>query len=72
LLTTAERLKRLAHSSEIIWWGDELAITASVGGTVLAPGEPLDVLLGRAGSALKEAIARGGDSAFIVGAPETP
>src|ERR1035437_2935952 len=72
LLTTAERLKRLAHSSEIIWWGDELAVTVSVGGTVLAPGEPLDVLLGRAGSALKEAIARGGDSAFIVGAPETP
>jgi len=72
LLTTAERLKRLAHSSEIIWWGDELAVSVSVGGTVLAPGEPLDVLLGRAGNALKEAIARGGDSAVIVGAPDTP
>jgi diguanylate cyclase (GGDEF)-like protein/PAS domain S-box-containing protein len=72
LLTTAERLKRLAHSSEIIWWGDELAVTVSVGGTVLTPGEPLDALLGRAGSALKEAIARGGDSAFIVGALGTP
>ena len=28
LLTTAERLKRLAQSSEIEWWGDQLSVTA--------------------------------------------
>jgi PAS domain S-box-containing protein/diguanylate cyclase (GGDEF)-like protein len=67
-----ERLKHLAHSSEIVWWGDELSVTASVGGTILIPGEPLDELLGRAGSALKQAAARGGNSAVIVCVPETP
>ena len=35
LLTTAERLKRLAESSEIVWWGDQLSVTVSVGGTSL-------------------------------------
>ena len=63
LTATAERLKRLAYSSEIIWWGDQLSITASVGGTVLAPGEP---------RALQDAIAQGGDSAVVLMPPETP
>jgi diguanylate cyclase (GGDEF)-like protein/PAS domain S-box-containing protein len=72
LVTTAERLKRLARSSEIIWWGDQLSVTASVGGTVLTPGEPLELLWERAGSALKEAVAKGGNSAVILDAPETP
>ena len=72
LLTIAERLKRLAHSSEIVWWCDKLSVTVSVGGSVLAPGEPLDLLLERAGSALKQASAQGGDSAVVFGAPETP
>jgi diguanylate cyclase (GGDEF)-like protein/PAS domain S-box-containing protein len=70
LLTTADRLRRLAHSSEITWWGDELSVTVSVGGSVLEPGEPLEVLLGRVGSALQETLARGGNSAVVVGAPE--
>ena len=71
LLTTVERLKRLAQSSEIVWWGDELSVTVSAGGTVMTPGEPREQLLGRAGSALKEAVAKGGNSVVILGAPDT-
>jgi len=71
LLTTAERLKRLAHSSEIIWWGDQLSVTVSVGGAVLVPGEPLEALLGRTVDALKGAGASGGNSVLVRGIPET-
>jgi diguanylate cyclase (GGDEF)-like protein/PAS domain S-box-containing protein len=72
LLTIGERLKRLAHSSEIAWWGDQLSVTASVGGTVLQPGEPLIPLLERAGNALKQAVAQGGNCAIVLCPPLTP
>jgi diguanylate cyclase (GGDEF)-like protein/PAS domain S-box-containing protein len=72
LLSTAERLKRLAQSSEIVWWGDQLSVTVSVGGTALRPDEPLVSLLERTGSALNQAVAKGGNSAVVVGEPETP
>jgi diguanylate cyclase (GGDEF)-like protein/PAS domain S-box-containing protein len=72
LITTAERLKRLAQSSEIAWWGDHLSVTVSVGGTILRLGEPIGSLLDRAGCALKQAVAKGGNTAIVLCAPETP
>ncbi|MGO8791155.1 MAG: diguanylate cyclase domain-containing protein [Terriglobia bacterium] len=72
LLSTAERLKQLAQSSEVTWWGDPLSVTVSVGGTVIRPGESLVPPLERAGNALKEAVAHGGNFAVVLGAPETP
>ena len=72
LLTTAERLKRLARASEIVWWGDQLSVTVSVGGTVLRPGEPIESLLERTGNAFKQAVAQGGNVAIVLCAPETP
>jgi diguanylate cyclase (GGDEF)-like protein/PAS domain S-box-containing protein len=45
LLTMSERLKRLAQSSEIAWWGDPLSVTVSVSGTVVVPGEPAESIL---------------------------
>jgi diguanylate cyclase (GGDEF)-like protein/PAS domain S-box-containing protein len=72
LLTTAERLKRLAESSEIAWWGDQLSVTVSVGGTLLRPAEDIVPLLERAGKALKQAVAEGGNFAVVLCAPETP
>lgn len=72
LLSTAERLKRLAVASEIAWWGDQLSVTVSVGGTLLRPGEPLVSLLERAGSALKQATEKGGNFASILCETDTP
>jgi len=72
LLTTAERLKWLAQSSEIVWWGDQLSVTVSVGGTLLRPLEDLVPLLERAGCALKQAVAQGGNPAIVLCPPETP
>ena len=71
LLATAERLKRLAGSSAIVWWGDELSVTVSVAGTVLKPGEPLELLLERVHGTLKEAVERGGNCAIVPDVQET-
>jgi diguanylate cyclase (GGDEF)-like protein/PAS domain S-box-containing protein len=71
LLLAAERLKQLAQFSEIVWWGDRLPVTVSVGGTLLTPGEPIISLLGRTGSALEQAVAQGGNLAVVLRAPET-
>jgi diguanylate cyclase (GGDEF)-like protein len=70
LLSTAERLRLLAQSSEITWWGDQLSVTVSAGGTVLRPGETIIPLLDRTGTALKQAVAQGGNSAMVLCAPE--
>ncbi len=73
LLSTAERLRLLAQSSEITWWGDQLSVTVSVGGTGLTPGEHVVPLLDRTGNALRQAVAQGGNLAVVVPcAPETP
>lgn len=71
LLPTAERLMRLAQSSEVAWWGDQLSVTVSVGGTVSRPGEGIESLLDRTGNALKQANDKGGNSAIVLSAQET-
>jgi diguanylate cyclase (GGDEF)-like protein/PAS domain S-box-containing protein len=72
LLTTAQRLARLAQSSEIVWWGDQLSVTVSVGGTILRPREDVIPLLYRIGNALRQAMAQGGNVAVVSCAQETP
>jgi diguanylate cyclase (GGDEF)-like protein len=71
LKSTADRLKRLAQSSEIAWWGDHLSVGVTVGGTASVPGESIESLLERTGKALKAAAAEGGDSACVLEGPET-
>jgi len=72
LVLTAERLKWLAQSSEIMWWGDQLSVTVSVGGTVLKPGEPMELLLERTANALQQAAEQGGNLNVVLCTPETP
>jgi diguanylate cyclase (GGDEF)-like protein/PAS domain S-box-containing protein len=72
LFTTAERLKRLAQSSEVAWWGDQVSIAVSVGGTVVVPGEPLATLWQRTKAALNSAVAKGGSSVCVLPTPATP
>ncbi len=71
LLTMAGRLRRLAQSSEIVWWGDQLSVTVSVGGTAWAAAEDLVPLLDRTGRALQQAVAKGGNCAAVLSASET-
>jgi diguanylate cyclase (GGDEF)-like protein len=69
LLTTAKRLRRLAQFCEVTWWGDQLSVTVSLGGTVLDPAETVESLLERTGNALKQARATGGNSTLVLSAP---
>ncbi len=68
--TAAERLRKLAQSSEIVWWGDHVSVSVSVGGSTLRPGEPAMSLLGRTGRALQQAAAQGGNRAAVIGASD--
>jgi len=57
----AERLRRLVSSSKVQWWGDEVSLTASWGGTGAKPGDTRETILERAEKALARSIAAGGD-----------
>jgi len=62
---TAERLQTTVNNTKIAWWGDELPVTASFGGTTVVVGDTEKSLLGRAEDALAQSIAAGGDRVTI-------
>jgi len=62
---TAERLQTTVNNTKIAWWGDELPVTASFGGTTVVVGDTEKSLLGRAQDALAQSIAAGGDRVTI-------
>ena len=72
LLAAGERLGRLAQSSAIVWWGDQLSAKVSIGGTVILPGEPVEALLERAGTALVGAEAKDSHPCVVLLPVETP
>jgi diguanylate cyclase (GGDEF)-like protein/PAS domain S-box-containing protein len=43
----AERLAKMARMSAIKWWGDQLSVTVSIGGSLAQAGESLESLLQR-------------------------
>ncbi len=59
-------LKRLVSVAEIPWWGDRLAVTVSIGGAAVRPGDTGDTLLARAESALRACAKTGGDSGDVL------
>jgi diguanylate cyclase (GGDEF)-like protein/PAS domain S-box-containing protein len=58
---TAARLKRMVQTSEVTWWGDRWAVTASFGGTAAASGDTLESILSRVEPALAASMAAGGN-----------
>ncbi len=57
----ADRLRKMVSQTQVEWWGDELPITASFGGTTVKPEDKLPMLLERAKKSLSESLATGGD-----------
>lgn len=55
LASLTPTLKHAVSAAEPCWWGDRLAVTASIGSTTVQPGDTLDTLLARAESELSEA-----------------
>jgi diguanylate cyclase (GGDEF)-like protein/PAS domain S-box-containing protein len=66
LKSCAERLRRLVSVAAVPWWGDRLSFTISIGGTMVRPGDTVDLLLGRADQALQDATAENSDSVLVV------
>jgi diguanylate cyclase (GGDEF)-like protein len=62
---TAERLRNTTNNMKIAWWGDELPVTASIGGAAVVIGDDEKSLLKRAVDALAKTIAAGGDRVTI-------
>jgi len=62
---TAERIRNTVNNTKIDWWGDELPLTASFGGTSVVVGDDEKSMLRRAESALAESVTAGGDRVTI-------
>ena len=56
----AERLRRMAATSKVEWWGDALKLSVSLGGTTVRPGDSVESLTLRAEEALRDSVAQGG------------
>jgi diguanylate cyclase (GGDEF)-like protein/PAS domain S-box-containing protein len=54
------RLRRMAATSKVEWWGDSLKLSVSLGGTVVRTGDTVESLTLRAEEALRASITQGG------------
>ena len=59
-------LECVVSGSVISWWGDELSVTVSMGGTTVRTGDTISSLLGRAESALSQSVAKGGHCFTVI------
>src|SRR3984893_11832031 len=55
----SERLRRMVSGSKIVWWGDPLPVTISVGGTATKPRDTVEDMVLRAEQALQQSIVQG-------------
>jgi diguanylate cyclase (GGDEF)-like protein/PAS domain S-box-containing protein len=62
---TAERIRNTVNNTKIAWWGGELPVTASFGGTSVVLGDDEKSMLVRAESALANSVTAGGDQVTI-------
>jgi GGDEF domain-containing protein len=56
----AERLRRMAATSKVEWWGDSLKLSVSLGGTAVRAGDTVESLTLRAEEALRDSVTQGG------------
>lgn len=66
LQRTGDRLRALVSCSGVVWWGDPLPVTISVGGTVAKPDDNIETLISRAEHALETSGTRGGNCVTVV------
>jgi diguanylate cyclase (GGDEF)-like protein/PAS domain S-box-containing protein len=65
LAASSERLRRMLSEAEVVWWGDTLKITGSLGGSAARPGDDIDSIIVRVESALRESTKAGGNRVTI-------
>ena len=62
----ANRIRKTVSASKVKWWGDELSVKASFGGTTVRNGDTLESIVARAEKALADSVAAGGDCSTTV------
>jgi PAS domain S-box-containing protein len=60
-----ERIRNMVHCSELDWWGDELPLTVSLGGTDARCDDSADSLIERAMRAMEISLTSGGDKVTV-------
>lgn len=61
-----ERLRKMVTYAEIRWWGDEISVTASFGGTSAVPGDTAESMLERAERSLNKSLSSGGNHVTLL------
>ncbi len=62
----ADRIMTVLRSCGIVWWGDPLSITASIGATIARPGDTLELIMARTERALQMSIDNGGNCVSVL------
>jgi PAS domain S-box-containing protein/diguanylate cyclase (GGDEF)-like protein len=60
-----ERLQKMVTYAEIRWWGDEISVTASFGGTSVKPGDTSESMLERSQKLLDQSVQSGGNAVTV-------
>lgn len=60
-----ERVRKMESYSGVEWWGDELPVTVSIGGTSMYEGDDLTKLVDRAMTALQQSVNAGGNCVTV-------
>ena len=55
----------MVTTSEVRWWGDTWAVSASFGGSTIQMGDTTDSILDRAEKSLAESVAGGGNRVTV-------
>jgi PAS domain S-box-containing protein/diguanylate cyclase (GGDEF)-like protein len=65
LIGVADRMRKIVNASKVKWWGDELYLTASFGGTTVRNGDTMGTIVARAEKALGDSMSGGGNCSTI-------
>jgi diguanylate cyclase (GGDEF)-like protein/PAS domain S-box-containing protein len=66
LSRATERVKNTVNSTKIKWWGDELSVDVTFGGTTVEAGDDEKSIMGRAEKALADSVAAAGKCVTVV------
>jgi diguanylate cyclase (GGDEF)-like protein/PAS domain S-box-containing protein len=61
-----ERVRQIESCSEVEWWGDDLPVTVSIGGTAVTPDDTADSFTERAERAVQHSSEQGGNRVTII------
>ncbi len=65
IVRVSDRMRKIVSGSKAKWWGDEVSLTASFGGTTVHAGDTVESLVERAEKALTASLDAGGDCTTI-------